>query len=246
MTSGNDIGITRRRFLRTSAGATFASLCAPAVLPGGLRGAQAPANRIQIGIIGTGRIAREHDIPGVLKYDFVRIVAVCDVDAKRSAEGRQFIEDACAKKGIRAGGIKVCRDYRELILDRDVDAVIICTPDHWHAKPTIEAVRAGKDVYLEKPATLTIAEGRAMSDAVRATDRVFQLGTQQRSSDHFRFACELVRNGRIGRLHTVKVGLPTDPAGDEEPEMPVPKSGFTPRTTIRGPAGSGASSSGPG
>jgi predicted dehydrogenase len=213
---------TRREFLRASAAVPAAAAVAPWLVPSGILGANAPSSRIQVGIIGTGRIAREHDIPGVLKYDSARIVAVCDVDTKRCLQGKQFVEDASAKRGIKAGGVKTYADYRELLQDKGVDAVMVCTPDHWHAKPVIDAVRAGKDVYLEKPATLTIAEGRAMSDAVRATDRIFQQGTQQRSANNFRLACELVRNGRIGKLHTVKVGLPTDPAGNEEPEMPVP------------------------
>jgi predicted dehydrogenase len=113
-------------------------------------------------------------------------------------------------------------DYRELLANPDIDAVVISTPDHWHALQTIHAVEAGKDVYLQKPASLTIAEGRAVSNAVHRTGRIFQIGSQQRSSRQFRYAAELVRNGRIGQLKTVYVGLPGDPAGDDEPEMPVP------------------------
>ena len=104
-----------------------------------------------------------------------------------------------------------------------MDAVLISTPDHWHALPAIAAVEAGKDVYLQKPTSLTIAEGRALSDAVHRTGRIFQIGSQQRSAPQFRYAAELVRNGRIGQLKTVTIGLPGDPSGDEEPEMPVPK-----------------------
>ena len=114
-------------------------------------------------------------------------------------------------------------DYRELLANKDVDAVVISTPDHWHAIIAIHAVQAGKDVYLQKPASLTIAEGRALSDAVHRSGRIFQIGSQQRSSPQFRYAAELVRNGRIGELKTVEVGLPGDPSGDDEPTMPVPK-----------------------
>jgi predicted dehydrogenase len=188
-----------------------------------LRGARAAENRISIGVIGSGRIAREHDIPGVMKFDTARIVAIADVDSKRCREGKQFVEAAYAGKGIKVNDVLTYGDYRELLQNRGIDAVMICTPDHWHAQPAIDAVKAGKDVYLEKPAALTIAEGRAMSDAVRATDRIFQLGTQQRSQENFRIACELVRNGRIGRVETIRIGLPTDPGGEDEPEMPVPK-----------------------
>ena len=116
-------------------------------------------------------------------------------------------------------------DFRDLCADKDIDAVIVSTPDHWHAIPAIAAVQAGKDVYLQKPLSLTIQEGRALSDIVNRTGRILQVGSQQRSLDpwpHFHRACELVRNGRVGQLHTIKIGLPGDPSGDEEPEMPVP------------------------
>src|SRR4029079_15217809 len=106
---------------------------------------------------------------------------------------------------------------------KDVDAVVISTPDHQHAIVAIAAIRAGKDVYLQKPASLTAAEGRALSDAVHHSGRIFQIGSQQRSSLQFRYAAELVRNGRIGQLKTVLIGLPGDPAGEVEPTMPVPK-----------------------
>ncbi len=211
---------SRRSFVsRATAGAALF----PSIVPASVFGANAPGNRINIGVIGTGRIGREHDMPGVLKFDQARIVAVCDLDTKRCALGKQFVEEYYKKKGTPSNGVKMYGDYREMLLNPDIDAIIICTPDHWHALPAIDAARAGKDIYLEKPASLTIAEGRQLADAVARTGRIFQMGTQQRSWEQFRVACELVRNGRIGRLHTVKVGLPGDPAGDEEPEMPVPK-----------------------
>ncbi len=206
---------SRREFLAAAA-------AAPLIVPASVFGQGAPASRINIGIIGAGRIAREHDIPAILRHGSARIIAVSDLDSKRLALGRQFVESQYEKRSIGVT-VRAYADYRDLLRDKEVDAVIICTPDHWHAKPTIDAVRAGKDVYLEKPFSLTIAEGRAMSDAVRSTGRIFQVGTQQRSSEHFRIACELVRNGRVGRLQTVEVGLPTDPGGEEEPEMPVPQ-----------------------
>jgi predicted dehydrogenase len=106
--------------------------------------------------------------------------------------------------------------------NKDIDAVVISTPDHWHALIAIDAVRAGKDVYLQKPASLTIAEGRALSDAVQASGRILQIGSQQRSTVQFRYAAELVRNGRIGDLQRVEVGLPGDPPGGDKSPMPVP------------------------
>ncbi len=212
---------SRRRFFKTSLLTGAAAFAAPSIVPASVFGAQAPSNRIQIGAIGVGRISRDHDLPEIMAFDQARVVAVCDLDSKRLQQGQAFVESGYAKKGVNLK-VRTYADYEELLKSPEIDAVVISTPDHWHAKPAIEAAKAGKHVYLQKPATLTIAEGRAMSDMVHRCGIVFQLGTQQRSIDHFRVAAELVRNGRIGRVHTVQVGLPTDPSGDEEPEMPIP------------------------
>jgi predicted dehydrogenase len=196
----------------------------PSIVPSSVLGAAAPGNRINVGAIGTGRISRAHDLPGIWKHAGARVTAVCDVDRKRVDEARVLVNGHYTKAlGTPHDGVKAYTDYRELLADRDIDAVVISTPDHWHALITIQAVEAGKDVYLQKPTSLTIAEGRAVSNAVHRTGRVFQIGSQQRSSPQFRYAAELVRNGRIGELKTVYVGLPGDPSGDDEPEMPVPK-----------------------
>src|SRR5882724_1518646 len=215
--------ISRRNFLR-AAGVTAAAAGFPAIVPSSVFGQYAPSKRINVGAIGTGRISRVHDLPGILQYDDARIVAVCDLDAHRVADGKKFVEDCYAKKtGKPYEGVKTYGNYHELLATPDIDAVVISTPDHWHAIIGIDAVRARKDVYLQKPASLTIAEGRALSNAVQETGRILQLGSQQRSAVQFRYAAELVRNGRIGKLQTVEVGLPVDPAGDLEPEMPTPK-----------------------
>ena len=119
----------------------------------------------------------------------------------------------------------VCTAMRTITIcwrTTDIDAVVVSTPDHWHAQIGVDAVRAGKDVYLQKPASLTIAEGRALSNAVQASGRILQIGSQQRSTAQFRYAAELVRNGRIGDLQRVEVGLPGDPAGGDKTPMPVP------------------------
>ena len=151
-------------------------------------------------------------------------MAVCDVDSKRLAEGKKYVNDYyAAKTGKPYDGVTMYDDHRALLQNKDIDAVLISTPDHSHAYLGIHAVEAGKDVYLQKPASLTITEGRALSNAVHRTGRILQIGSQQRSSTQFRYAAELVRNGRIGDLKTVYVGLPGDPGGDEEPEMPIPK-----------------------
>jgi predicted dehydrogenase len=195
----------------------------PAIVPASVLGANAPSKRINVGAIGTGRISRGHDLPGVWKHEFARVVAVCDVDRRRLQQAVELVNGHYAKAtGKPHDGVTAYTDYREMLANPDIDAVVISTPDHWHALPTIQAVEAGKDVYLQKPTSLTIAEGRAVSNAVHRTGRIFQIGSQQRSSRQFRYAAELVRNGRIGELKTVYVGLPGDPSGDDEPEMPVP------------------------
>jgi predicted dehydrogenase len=216
---------SRRDFMKAASTVLAAAGGFPAIVPASVRGQGAPSTRINVGAIGAGRISRAHDLPGIWKFDTARIMAVCDLDSRRVEEAKRLIGAHYADAtGRPSNGVTGYADYRALLANPDVDAVVISTPDHWHAKIAIDAVRAGKDVYLQKPASLTIAEGRALSDAVKASGRIFQIGSQQRSAPQFRFAAELVRNGRIGRLQTVKVGLPGDPSGDAEPEMPVPPS----------------------
>ncbi|MGB2714513.1 MAG: Gfo/Idh/MocA family oxidoreductase [Vicinamibacterales bacterium] len=223
----SDKRTSRRTFIKTAGNAAAASSLVagfPAILPASVFGAAAPSNRINVGAIGTGRISRGHDMPGIWRNERARIIAVCDVDSKRVEEAKALVNGYYTKTtGKPYDGVTTCADYRDLLARKDIDAVVISTPDHWHTIIAIHAVHAGKDVYLQKPASLTIGEGRALSDAVHRSGRIFQIGSQQRSSAQFRYAAELVRNGRIGELKTVEVGLPGDPSGDEEPVMPVPK-----------------------
>ena len=218
--------VSRRKFLETSVKATALSTIAlgvPSIVPSSVFGKNAPSNRINIGAIGTGRISRDHDLPGVWRYDYAQVVAVCDVDSKRASEGKTLVNEYYTKRdGKPFNGVKEYYDYRELINNKDIDAVLISTPDHTHAMIGIAAARAKKHIYMQKPASLTISEGRLVSDIVQKSGVKFQIGSQQRSSEQFRYAAELVRNGRIGQLKTVSVGLPGDPSGNEEPEMPVP------------------------
>lgn len=227
MARKRESGVSRRTFLKASAtGIAAASSVAgfPSIVPASAFGAAAPSNRINVGAIGAGRISRTHDLPGIWRHDIARVVAVCDLDSNRVQDGIALVNGYYTKKtGKPYDGVKGYADYRELLANKDIDAVVISTPDHWHALPTIDAVNAGKDVYLQKPCSLTIAEGRAVSNAVHRTGRIFQIGSQQRSWTQFRRAVELVRNGRIGQVKTVEIGLPGDPAGKDEPEMPVPK-----------------------
>lgn len=216
--------LSRRSFLDMSAKAAAVAVGFPTIVPASVLGKNAPSNRINVAAIGTGRISRGHDMPGVWQYDNALIMAVCDLDSNRANDAKKLVNDYYAKKtGKDYDGVRVYTDYRELLTNKDIDAVIVSTPDHWHAPIVIHAVEAGKDVYMQKPASLTISEGRMMADAVKRSGRIVQVGSQQRSSRQFRYAAELVRNGRIGDLKTVHVGLPGDPGGNEEPQMPVPK-----------------------
>lgn len=220
---------SRRKFIENSVKSTVAVSAVfsgfPLIVPSTVFGKSAPSEKINIGQIGFGRIASTHDLPEILKYDSARVIAVADTDSKRAELGKAFIEDYYKGKTGKTGyvNVRIYDDYRKMLQNPDIDAVIISTPDHWHAQPAIEAAIAGKDIYVQKPTSLTIKEGRLLSEIVRKKGVILQVGTQQRSMPQFRIAAELVRNGRIGKLHTVRIGLPGDPAGPEAPEMPVPK-----------------------
>lgn len=220
--------ISRRKFIDSSVKVTLLSSVAfsgfPTIIPSSVFGKNAPSEKINIGQIGFGRIAFTHDLPETMKYDIARVTAVSDLDSNRAALGKKYIDDFYAKKTGKSNYVnaRIYDDYRKMLQDPDIDAVIISTPDHWHAQPAIEAALAGKDIYLQKPTSLTIKEGRLLSDVAGRKKVILQVGTQQRSMPQFRIAAELVRNGRIGKLETVKIGLPGDPSGPEALEMPVP------------------------
>ena len=214
--------VSRRQFLRGSA-TVVTGLLVPTIVPASVFGAEAPSNRVTIGCIGVGRQGTS-DMKDFLGQPSAQIIAVCDLDTRRVANAKKTVETHYSRQSP-GGTYKGCRtygDFRELVAQADIDAVSIVTPDHWHALPAIAAAKAGKDIFLEKPLTLTIQEGRVLSDTVRRYNRVFQVGSQQRSDTRFRQACELVRNGRIGKVHTVKVGFGTDPGTGVEPVMSVP------------------------
>ena len=222
---------SRREFLKKSVtgtigltGATALSAF-PSIVPASVFGKFAPSKRINIGVIGTGRIGREWDMPSTIKFDQARMLAVCDLDKNRVGAAQKWVNDYYSKKNNSSyTGTKTYEHYEDLLADKDIDAVIISTPDHWHVIPAIHAVRAGKDVYMEKPASLSISEGRILSNESAKAGRIFQIGSQQRSMPQFKKACELVRNGRIGKLHTIYVGLPVDDPKQStvEKEMPIP------------------------
>lgn len=190
--------LDRRQFLKKTATVT-ATIGFPTVLSSAVLGAKAPSNRITLGCIGVGGMGSGNMRGFLTRKDQVQVVAVAEVDSER-------LEKAGRTANLPPQA-RYC-DFRELLARRDIDAVVVSTPDHWHMPISIAAVRAGKDVYCEKPLTLSIAEGRDLVSEARRYGRIVQTGSQQRSSSNFRQACELVRNGRIGRVHTVRVGIP--------------------------------------
>lgn len=220
--------LNRRKFIEKSAKGSAVLLAAaafPTIVPSSVFGKNAPSNRIQIGQIGFGRIGMTHDLPEVMKHDYVTVVAVADLDSNRLKQGKAWIEKKHLDDFGKSVQVKTYDNYKELIASKEIDAVVISTPDHWHAQPAMEAALAGKHIYLQKPTALTIEEGRTMAEAIKKTGVIFQLGTQQRSMNpwpQFKRTCELVRNGRIGQLQRVEIGLPIDPAGGDTTKMPVP------------------------
>jgi predicted dehydrogenase len=202
--------LTRRQFLKTT---TAAALAAPWALSAAEVAKKGPNDRITLGFIGVGTQGRGL-LSNFLGQPNTQVVAVCDVDTTRREHSRKTVDEFYSIKGNKEyKGCAEHKEFPELIARKDIDAVVIATPDHWHAYIAIAACNAGKDVYCEKPLSLTIHEARAMVNAARKNDRVFQTGSMQRSSSEFRKACELVRNGRIGKVKQVivDVGGPSRP-----------------------------------
>jgi len=223
----NDKGITRRQFLKKSGVTTTAAIGFPYIVASsalGKAGTTAPSNRITLGFIGMGKEGREYLLREFLNASGTEVVAVCDVDTLRWKKAQQRIERFYSDRRTK-GTFKGCvgyRDFREVLARDDIDAVVIATPEHWHAVPVIQAARAGKNIYCEKPLSLTIAQGRAMVNAVRKYNRILQTGSMQRSDYMFRFTCELVRNGYIGQLKAVTVNV-GGPSGEcDLPAEPEP------------------------
>jgi predicted dehydrogenase len=218
--------LTRRDFLKAAA----VSVAAPAIVPStifGRPGRPAPSDIMLLGCIGVGRQGQGDMQEAIFRglEAGARVVAVCDVDSHRMEDAQWLAEKIYATE-LAKNGCKGCaayRDFRELLARQDINGVLIVTPDHWHAGHAIAAANAGKDVYLEKPLTYTIGEGRKLVEAVRRNKRILQVGSQQRSSVYFRTACELVRNGRLGKLQTIIVTLPPDVGTGDGRTMPVPK-----------------------
>lgn len=214
----------RRDFLRTTAAAAFAAPLFVASRTLGADGGTAASNRITLGFIGVGKQSYGH-LGAFSSRGDVQVLAVCDVQkAKRDAAERLVHDRYSHRPEFKESprGLAVYTDFRELLARDDIDAVVIGTPDHWHAIPAIAAAKAGKDIYCEKPLSLTIKEARAMVEATRRYGRVFQTGSQQRSDHEFRFACEMVRSGRIGQLKSINVNVGGPSQDCYLPEEPIP------------------------
>jgi len=215
--------ISRRRFLGGAAGTALGAIGFPYVVSSGALGNASqtpPSDRITLGFIGAGKQS-QHLMDSFLNSPATQVLAACDVDKLKLARGKKKVEDYYKGKG-RTDQCKDYGDFRDLLAMDDIDAVVISTPDHWHAITVIESAKAGKDIYCEKPLSQTIKEARAMVNAVRRYGRIFQVGSMQRSDWHFRLGCELVINGYIGDLKHVTVGVGGPPAEDTLAAMPVP------------------------
>jgi len=211
---------------RQTLGLMIAAGIAPGVVPARLLRAESPSQTLRLGIIGTGRMGRG-DMKNAVHRGLsqrARMVAVCDLDQRRAEKAKQTVESIYRDRDKDFEPVKVYNDYRELLDRNEIDGVIISTPDHWLALPAIAAARAGKGVYLQKPLTYTIPEGRALVEAVNQNNVVLQTGSQQRSSLYFRRACEAVRNQRIGKLEKIEVTLPEDGGQGSSQSMEIPDS----------------------
>jgi predicted dehydrogenase len=200
------IQIGRRRLL---AGAVTGAILGPHAVFGNTK-VRAPAlERLSVAIIGCGKMANDYHIPELLGQRDVQVVAVCEVDEKRREHAKNRVEKHYSTAKIEFRGCDAYTDFREVIARKDIDAVCIATPDHWHAIPLIEACKAGKDVYCEKPLTLSIAEAQRCVEAARKHKRIVQTGSQQRSNvfGNFREGVEFIRSGRLGKVSKVTVGV---------------------------------------
>jgi len=212
--------ITRRGFLRKVAGVSAGAVAFPYIVSSsalGEAGVVAPSNRIVMGCIGVGSMGTA-DMQGFLGKQEVQVVAVCDVDKTQRDKAKTAVDEKYKNQDCQT-----YLDFRDVIERKDIDALSIALPDHWHSIPAVMGAAAGKDIHAQKPLARTIREGRAICDAVQRYGIVWQTGSQQRSSEDFHRACELVRNGRIGKVTAVEVGLPTGSASDNKPMQQVPE-----------------------
>lgn len=215
------LATTRRSFLTRAA----SILAAPCIVPAsvlGRAGRPAAAERIAVGVIGTGGRGVA-DMVGLMQSPLCRIVGVCDPRRPRLESARNAVDAFYAREGSSGADCKACGDFRELIERKDIDAILVATPDHWHGIVATQALAAGKDLYCEKPLGRTIAESIAIRDAAVKGKRVFQTGTQQRSDPLFRKACALARGGHLGKIGRIEVAVPAGGDIPGQPTAPVPE-----------------------
>ena len=204
---------SRRSFLKT----LLAASTAPMALRSGLLGSDAPSSKITLGFIGVGWQGVDLNLKSFLAEDDCRCVAVCDAYMSRAESAKKLVDDAYGNQDCKA-----IQDFREIIDDPSIDAVVISTPDHWHTTMSLMALKAGKHVFCEKP-TFSIGEGRVLADAVKKSGKVFSTGLEDRSLIHYHRMVEWVRNGAIGDLHHMDVALPEGAIHEHEDEAPVPE-----------------------
>jgi predicted dehydrogenase len=223
----------RRQFLKSVCSTALGAAAFPYVVPSSVFGANdavPPSEKIVMGFIGVGSMGGGH-LRSFLGYDDVQVAAVCDL--REIFRQRAFDR---VRQRYGGDGCKIYHDYREMLVREDIDAVTVVVPDFWHALIGIEAARNGKDMYYEKPMAMSIADGKAVRSAVNRYKVIFQFGTQQRSDDKFRFACELARNEKIGKLHTIMVGSYPSITCPNQPTQPVPPKDEFDYDTWLGPA----------
>jgi predicted dehydrogenase len=235
------LSLTRRDFVSSMAAAIATPAFVPRAVLGSVRSPSAN-DKVTLGCIGMGKMLYGSHLPHFLRMPEVQVVAVCDVDRTRREAAKKRVDDA-----YENGDCAAYLDYREMLARDDIDAVVCATPDHWHASIILDTCAAGKDMYCEKPLTNNLIEAKTVMDAVNASQTIFQTGSQQRSSDNFRYACELVRNGHIGKVQRVTVGVggPPRPCNLPEEELepgldwdrwlgPAPQRGYSSVLSPRG------------
>jgi predicted dehydrogenase len=212
--------VSRRGFLKRGSAVLGGAVIAPNIAHSsvlGADGATPPNDRITMGAIGVGGMGR-HDLGNFLTHPDLHVLAVCDVDTGRRNNAKKMVDEHYGNQDCMA-----YPDWRDVIASDDLDAILIATPDHWHALISIAAAKAGKDVYCEKPISLTIAEGRVVADVTKRYGTVYQSGTQRRSIPCFAFPVEVARSGKIGEVHTIHTNLMAGPTCGVEPIQPVPE-----------------------
>lgn len=217
---------TRRTFLKHTVLGAAGTMMAPTILPSSVFGASAPSNRINIAVIGCGRQSVKPNIPQLLASEHASLVAVCDVDDWRLDNAVKQVNDEYSKqKGTTYNGCKGYRDYRDVLQNKNIDAVMLSLPDHWHVPMAIQAARAGKHISLEKPISTCVDHGRKLIEAIKKYKVITRNDSEFRTMPQFSRAVELVRNGRIGKIQRIYVGVPPELSGaalPPQPTMPVP------------------------